>query len=398
MGDETVDRESGRLLYRQIVDAIMEQIRSGAFSFDEPICTEAELIERFGVSRITVRRALGELENRGILYRKRGVGSFVSPTVYQDEMEQSASAASVPSSGCFFAFVLPFNISRTGMTNAFHAATEWLNERGCMTSIYISEDSGDNRGHNILRRLARMNVAGVAYYPYTSNIHLEIVDELMMLGKPVVLMDLPGHCAHLASVTSDNLSGSRELMRHLISLGHKRIAFLSGIPPEGRETLRDRYSGYLLSLTEAGIRPDPALIRFDMDQNNRVLPAADPRSLVSAIRQFRAAGATAVICEHDGIAYNVVMACREINLNVPEDISVCGFDNNEWATMILGKRITTVAQDWAAIGRKVAELLYRGVATPLAAHEPTVVPTSLVIGDTSGPACKLTPSMAEGER
>ncbi|MBR0462858.1 MAG: GntR family transcriptional regulator [Clostridia bacterium] len=397
MGEERLNRESGQLLYRQIVDAIMEQIRSGSFSFDEPICTEAELINRFNVSRITVRRALGELESRGILYRKRGVGSFVSSTVYQDEVARGNVTTSTPSSGSFFAFVLPFNISRTGLTSAFHAATEWLNERGCMTSIYISEDSGDNRGRNILRRLAQMNVTGVAYYPYTANIHLEIVDELMMSGKPVVLMDLPGHCAHLASVTSDNLSGSRELMRHLLSLGHRRIAFLSGIPPEGRETLRDRYSGYLLSLTEAGVRPDPALIRFDMNQDNRILPANDPRSLVSALKQFHASGATAVICEHDEIAHHVVMACRDMNLRVPEDMSVCGFDNNEWAAMIPGKRVTTVAQDWAAIGRTVAELLYRGVMNPLTQHQPTVVPTSLVVGDTTGPAQKSAPPHTDDE-
>ena len=387
MSDERIDRGSGRLLYEQIVDTIMAQIHSGSFSFDRPICTEAELIERFGVSRITVRRALSELENRGVLYRKRGVGSFVSPGIYQESGEGSEkSASAAPSSGGFFAFVLPFNISRTGLTGAFQAATAWLNDRGCMTSIYISEDSGDNRGRYILKRLAQMNVAGVAYYPYTSNIHLEIVDELMMSGKPVVLMDLPGHCAHLASVTSDNLNGSRALMAHLVSLGHRRIAFLSGVAPADRETLRDRYSGYLLGLTEAGVSPDPALIRVDMTQNNRALPADDPQSLAAALSGFRAAGATAVVCEHDEMAYYAIMACRELGLRVPEDISVCGFDNNEWAAMIPDRRITTVAQDWPAIGRAVAELLYAGVSRPVSQHTPTIVPTSLVIGSTTGPA------------
>lgn len=63
--------------YQIIIDDILAQIAAGSFSYDQPICTENSLIEQYGFSRITVRRAMTELENRGILYRKRGVGSFV---------------------------------------------------------------------------------------------------------------------------------------------------------------------------------------------------------------------------------------------------------------------------------------------------------------------------------
>ena len=80
MVDTAIERGTGRLFYQQIIDAMMEQIRSGSFSYEKPICTENELMEHYGVSRITVRRALAEL---GILYRKRGVGSFVCQDIYQ---------------------------------------------------------------------------------------------------------------------------------------------------------------------------------------------------------------------------------------------------------------------------------------------------------------------------
>ena len=89
-----------------------------------------------------------------------------------------------------------------------------------MTSIYISEDSGENRARRILDRLAQTNVAGVAYDPYSANIHQQSVDRLMLAGKPVVLMDIPSPCKRLTSVSCDNLSGSMELTRHLIALGH----------------------------------------------------------------------------------------------------------------------------------------------------------------------------------
>ena len=62
-------------LYQIIIDDILAQIAAGSFSYDQPICTENSLIEQYGFSRTAP--AMTEFENRGILYRKRGVGSFV---------------------------------------------------------------------------------------------------------------------------------------------------------------------------------------------------------------------------------------------------------------------------------------------------------------------------------
>lgn len=384
MTENRIERDSGKRLYAQIVDSIMEQIHAGTFSFDVPICTEAELMERFGVSRITVRHALTQLENQGVLYRKRGVGSFVNPDIYQTPI--SGAELAPAKSNRVFAFVIPFNIARTGLTGSIQEATNYLNERDCFTSMYISGENGENQGHCILQRLAQMNIAGVAYYPYTNNIHLEALNELMFSGKPVVLMDLPSRVAHLPSVTSDNLGGERALIRHLTSLGHRHIAFLSGIPISARETLGDRYSGYLLGLADAGIKLNPALVYTEMGPEARALPAEAAGSMASVIRALRENGATAIVCEHDEIAYYVLQSCRELRLRVPEDISVCGFDDNEWATMLPDRHTTTIAQDWAAIGRTVAELLYAGTENPMSVHSPVVIPTRFVQGNTTGPA------------
>ena len=378
--------DANKRLYEQISDAIMAQILSGTFSFDTPICTEAELMERFGVSRITVRHALALLENQGILLRKRGVGSFVNPDVYQQQAVPGSVSAPQAKSNRVFAFVLPFNIARTGLTGTLQEATDYLNARDCFTSIYISGESGDSRGRFILQRLIQMDVAGVAYYPYTSDIHLEALNELMFSGRSVVLMDLPSRCAHLPSVTSDNLGGERELVHHLTGLGHSRIAFLSGIPVTARETLGDRYSGYLLGLADAGLRPDPGLVFTGMTASARALPDSAPGSMASVLQAFRKKGATAIVCEHDEMAYYVLQCCRQLGIRVPEEFSVCGFDDNEWAVMLPNRRTTTIAQDWPAIGKAVAELLYSGMENPLSIHSPVVVPTHFVTGTTTGPA------------
>ena len=379
------ERKKNRPLYEMIIDAVMDEIKAGAFSYDQPICTEAELMERFQVSRITARRALSEMESKGILYRKRGAGSFVSRDIYQKNALAAQAPGPAAAQSPLFAFVLPFNISRTGLTQTYQAASAYLAERGCMTSIFISEDMGENRARFILSRLAQMNVAGVAYYPYTSHIHQEAVDRLMMDGKPVVLMDIPSPCRHLASVSSDNLHGSLELMEHLLQLGHRRIAFLTGVGPEARATISDRYSGYLLALTSHGIHPDSELVCMDMDAERRALPAQDPRSLSAVLERFRSLGATAVVCEHDGFAYEVIGRCGELGIRVPADISICGFDRSEWVDLNRSLVITTAAQDYARIGRAVGEALYEGLESPMTIHEPIVIPMSLSTGTTTGP-------------
>lgn len=388
-----LDRSQDTPLYQQIMDDIRSTIDSGAFSFDKPICTESSLEETYGISRITARRALSELEREGILYRKRGMGSFVCRDIYQKRNAPVPSGAlpstDSPFSGKVFAFVLPFNISKTGLTTAFQAASDYLNARGCFTAIYISDETDRNRGRSILHRLHGMGVAGIAYYPISSKIHLELLDELMLSGISVCLMDVPSDHRHIASVSSDNFYGSHRLIDHLVSLGHKKIAYLSGVSPDSRQTVSDRYSGYMLGLAEAGIQPDKELIALNLDEARRALPADNPDSLSATVRRMVARGATAIMTEHDQLAYETILACRNLCLRVPEDISVCGFDNSEWASALVNTdmhlHITTIEQNQAEIGRKVAEILYENLQHPLSIHEPVIVPTTFVEGNTTGP-------------
>ena len=70
--------------YEMIKETLLARIHAGDFSFDESFCTEKMLSEQHHVSRITAKRAIEDLEQQGILYRKRGVGSFVSRSLSPD--------------------------------------------------------------------------------------------------------------------------------------------------------------------------------------------------------------------------------------------------------------------------------------------------------------------------
>lgn len=372
--------------YQIIIEDILSQIANGAFSYDQPICTENSLIEQYGFSRITVRRAMTELENQGILYRKRGVGSFVSRP---KETTPALPATQTAPAGKLFAFVFPFHVSKTGLTDAFQAASDYLLAKGCYASIYIADEREDKTGRSILEKLLSMNIAGVAYYPRTSHVHLELLNQFLFSGRSAVVMDVPSTSPCVPSVLSDNLSGSRMLTEHLIGFGHTKIAYLSGISPSDRLTIGERLSGYMLALSAHNIPIHQEWIRTDIGQTKRHAPLSESGSLRATLKELVEEGVTAILAEHDEFAHDILLCCMDMGISVPGTLSVCGFDNSEWASALSNNNpsfsITTIAQDQAAIGEKVAELLYNGVGAPITQTQPVTVPVHLVEGNTTGP-------------
>lgn len=385
------ETEKPKTLYQIVIDDIQKLIERGEFSFDRPICTENKLMEQYGISRITARRAMTELEGMGILYRKRGVGSFVARDIYQRTQKVSNNSN-------LFAFIFPFDVSRSGLSSAFQAANSVLLQNGCAASIYITEDDIKLRGRVFLNQLIHSDVAGVAYYPKSADVHLELLNHMVFKGKPVVLIDLPSPARYISSVSSTNFEGSLSLVEHLLSLGHKRIGYVAGVSAEARKTIADRMDGYVLGLSRAGIMPDPDLIVTTLTEEFRRSPGAGglATQMHQTVRALKDKGATAVLCEHDQLAFEMAMACRDMQIKVPGDLSICGFDQSEWAQM-LPEGITTVKQDMAAVGTKVAELLLAGVNAQLAPATQVVIPTQLVIGGTTGAAPLYKGMKTEGE-
>ena len=103
--------------YEIIKEALLERIRTGQFSSDAVFCTEKMLSEQYEVSRITAKRAIEDLEQQGILYRKRGVGSFVSQKI--PPVSSSASETDSKSKNGFPAASLCHNTGK-------HFGNDWF--------------------------------------------------------------------------------------------------------------------------------------------------------------------------------------------------------------------------------------------------------------------------------
>lgn len=362
--------------YEVIMDDILTRIRNNDFSYDTVLCTEMQLAEQYGVSRITAKRALTDLEQRGVLYRKRGVGSFVARNALNNLNNQPQPSAASK----MVSFLLPFDITKGGMFDTIKTVNSILNDNGYLMSIYISDISATKEKANI-RLLLSQNISGLIYYPIRDNINLNLINEFVFAKIPVVIIDKHTDCPYIHNVISDNTEGGRLLTEHLISLGHKNIGFLTTAPVEETSTVRNRFGGYLQQLLSAGLTPDPANIICTPYNVSEEDARSGTSAFCDAIRRMYINGVTAFLTENDCVAQLAVLACRALNIRVPQDVSVCGFDDQEVAAEY---NITTVRQDFNAIGQQAGQLMLDSINDPSKGAQRITVPVSLIVRGSTG--------------
>ena len=200
-------------------------------------------------------------------------------------------------------------------------------------------------------------------------------EELARLHMPVVLVDPVGSGDQaFATVAATDWAGGRDAAEHLIGLGHRRIAMITG--PIDQACHQDRLDGYRTALRRAGIPYDEALVRYGDS-----LIGGGHRNGLDLLRS--AEPPTAIISGSDEQAYGVYQAARECGLRIPKDVSVVGFDGLDlpWFKPDV---LTSVAQPLAEKGRAVG----REVARLLEGEPPQSLdlPVELVWGTTAGPA------------
>jgi DNA-binding LacI/PurR family transcriptional regulator len=199
---------------------------------------------------------------------------------------------------------------------------------------------------------------------------------LIQADIPTVFIDNMGQGKHATYVKSDNVDGARQITEHLLSLGHRRIAFVIGqtIDLPGME----RLFGAQQALARAGLTMDPALVRASGWDTDDAYEAT--RTLLSERRDF-----TALVAGSDLMAIGILRALYEHGLRVPDDISVTGFDDVDLCRYTYPP-LTTVRQDRIAMGQGAVQLLLSMIDDESAIEpSPLVVPTRLVVRHSTGP-------------
>jgi LacI family transcriptional regulator len=169
-------------------------------------------------------------------------------------------------------------------------------------------------------------------------------------GFPFVIVDPRTEVTEgIPVVCSAHSSGATQATRHLLELGHRRIAAIGG--PRGWVATQERLRGYHAALAGAGVLPDPALVRFADFRIDGGREAAG-RLLDLPDRP------TAIFAFNDGMAVGALQAAAARGLRVPAELSVVGFDDTIEAA-VSGPALTTVRQPLAELGRTAVSLLLR---------------------------------------
>ncbi|GAB3039004.1 LacI family DNA-binding transcriptional regulator [Parafrigoribacterium mesophilum] len=192
---------------------------------------------------------------------------------------------------------------------------------------------------------------------------------------PVVAIDPHTGPGGPSTIDSDNVGGARTAMRHLIGLGHRRIAHIRGRSDLASAELRE--AGYRESLAEAGIAFDPTLVRDGGYQ--AALTAGAARELLTRLDR-----PTAVFAANDMSALGVLTVAGELGLSVPHDLSVIGFDDIPEAASSTPP-LTTMAQPLHDLGAQALEMLVE----LLDGHEVpghVQLPAKLVVRASTAPA------------
>jgi len=252
-------------------------------------------------------------------------------------------------------------------------ASEAFYEHG--HSIVLSPTLHEHgREVSLLERLMRgLTDGALLILPEESNEELSVLHEQ---GYPFVIVD--PHTPpdeRVPTVSAAHSSGAREATAHLLALGHRRIAVITG--PRDWIATEERLRGYRGALLDAGILADPALqIESDFRHEgghhaaSRLLSLKEPP--------------TAIFAFNDMLAIGAMRAARRLGVRVPEDLSIVGFDDTFEAELLFPS-LTTVRQPLAEMGRMAVAQLARLLQNRRIEALHVQLETSLVVRESSGP-------------
>lgn len=253
-------------------------------------------------------------------------------------------------------------------------------QRNYVMNLSFSNDRAD-REAAVIRSYLDRNVDGMIIFPVSKD-HTAI-DAMQRAGKAVVCVLNDVAVSNASLVVANERTSMAAITRHLVDLGHRRIAYINGYlhysPTYNDYVNLERLAGYSATLRRNGIEPDPELIvEFDP-----ALYHTDDYSVLERLLQVDPAP-TAIQCFHDQMAIWILKGLKELGVRVPQDLSVTGFDDIRELKYI-EPRLTTCALPSAELASEAVRSLFRLISEPADARERTVVSTQLVIGDSTGP-------------
>lgn len=352
--------------HAQVQRILRDMVISGRLKPGDKIPAEVKLADALGVSKMTVNKALLALTANGLFVRQVGRGTFVAPQardMAQSEQRRESGAGGDRPGGV----AVPQQQQRQRITLSFVEGARNVLESPYYSGIYqgvldaVQRADADAAVELSLATLAaRDYVAEEAERPADGRLiiapraeSIPSIEALWEAGRPLVVVGASWPSMNVPSVDSDNIGGAAEAVRHLLGLGHTRVALLYA--EKETANTQDRIVGYRRALSMAGITPE-ADREVCAEQAWKAGSAATQR-LVSLLRDS-SEPVTAIFAAGHYLALEALNASREAGRSVPEDVSVVAYDDPLSAQLVYPP-LTSVRQPLFEMGQRAAERLMR---------------------------------------
>ncbi len=221
--------------------------------------------------------------------------------------------------------------------------------------LIVSFSSNNAKGgeRHCIERLIERRVDGIIFLPQQNPFedYSQILSVIRMSGIKVVLIDKYFNEIKADAIVTDNIKGGMLATEYLLKLGHRKILFLAD--SEKSSCGAERLEGYMLAFSKAGIVVDRDMIVYVSKGENA---KSTTKKILTSSKDI-----TAIFATGDHLAYDVMLACKEIGRKIPDDVSLVGFDD-----MLLGPHrigeilnppLTTIRQDFTSMVQQAVELL-----------------------------------------
>lgn len=218
-----------------------------------------------------------------------------------------------------------------------------LAEHG-FSCVVCDADESQEKEQTSLRLLAELQVTGIIHAFSGSN--LTALKQLGLEGIPIVEVDRTSGTSGADTVLLDNAAGAKLAVEHLLELGHRHIALISG--PANLTTGAERLSGYQSAMKSSGLESETHVEFGDFRENSGYLAT---QRLLSSNKPL-----TALVVANNEMMAGALSALREGGLGIPTDVSLVAFDDVRWARYVQ-PALTVVAQPVTSMGEAAARLM-----------------------------------------
>ncbi|MGY4691165.1 substrate-binding domain-containing protein [Salibacterium sp. K-3] len=352
--------------YQMIIDDIKSSIFSGDYKQDKKIPTESTLQSRYEVSRQTVRKAISELSNEGFLRTEKGSGTYVinqHPSNHPSRADKKTIC------------VITTYISDYIFPSIIRGIESRLNDDD-FSLLLASTNNNVEQERNALETMLSFGVDGLIIEPTKSNLYNPNIAYYMSFKEqdvPIIMINAHYDELDVPFLCLDDVQSGYIATGELISKGHSGIGLIAKMDDlQGKYRMR----GFIQAIGEAKLEFNPEhVLSYTTESKSELY--ADVKKFLTENKDTL----TAIVCYNDEVGLEVANVCRELNIAIPDELSIIGQDNS-YIAKNANIHLSTLTHPQEQMGRDAADWVIKKLQGTKNLPNETYYQPDLVPGET----------------